>query len=165
MQQGEDMGARAFSAVFAAAVIVLTSAPASAEPAAVRQRLGGPEGVGYCDGSGVWGNEQPAPVWATIVQDAKQVKAIIQLRGATANTSYLLRLIQGAVDCRSFDATVTTNASGNATIIVSELRSPEQTTVLIVVDTGEAYGLPTYISQPVGVRTPPREAHQATNSR
>jgi hypothetical protein len=112
----------------------------------------------------VWGNEQPAPVWATIVQDAKRVKATIQLRGAAPNTSYVLRLIQGTVDCSIVDGTVTTQASGNATITLSELRSPEQTTVVIVVDTGEVFGLPTYISEPVPVRTPPREAHQATNS-
>lgn len=85
--------------------------------------FGGFMAAAHCDGSGIIPSPQTQPVpsfgFAIIQATPGRVRAVVAIREIPYGY-YTVRLIQGAADCHTVDWAGFTNASGAATIIVSE---------------------------------------------
>ena len=120
--------------LFFAAVVVAAIAAGTAAAGADKFALLGPDGNALCDGSGVITGAPGGFGFAVINASADgNISATVSLKKQTPNTTYVVRLIQGA-DCFTVDAQVTTNGKGNATVHLSE--PSVSTHALIAVDEG-----------------------------
>lgn len=74
---------------------------------------------------------------------SNKLMATVKLKGASPNTEYPVRLIQGnSGDCHTFDGILTTNKKGNGVLHIDEDGYGEVAQVII--DTGSQYGTPTW---------------------
>lgn len=106
----------------------------------------GPNGLAFCDGSGVFsGTDQDFGTAIINAPGDKTVEATVHLEKQMPNTKYLIRLVQGISDCHTVDATVMTNGQGNATIHFSEPSTSSH--ALIVVDARVLFGPPSFVTQ------------------
>lgn len=106
----------------------------------------GPNGIAFCDGSGVISGA-PGDFGFAIINapNDKTVEATVFIEKQKPNTKYVIRLVQGQSDCFTVDATVMTNGQGNATVHLSEASTSSH--ALIAVDTGVLFGAPTFVTK------------------
>jgi hypothetical protein len=124
--------------LFFAAVGVAAIAAGTASAGADKLELLGPDGNAFCDGSGVITGAPGGFGFAVINASADgTVSATVSLKKQTPNTTYVVRLVQGA-DCSIVDAEMTTNGQGNATVHLSE--PSVSTHALVAVDEGSLSG-------------------------
>lgn len=100
----------------------ITGVAAAVAGGSMKTPLLGPNGLAYCDGSGVLDGSDNGYGFAVINydKDANTIQATVSVKGLDPNTTYDVRLVQGDDDCFTVDGNFTTNGRGNGTIFVSE---------------------------------------------
>jgi hypothetical protein len=105
----------------AAAFVVAGAVTAGATGAAGAKKfpLYGNYAGAHCDGSGVTAGSIGGYGFARLRGDST-IRARVRVTGISPNTTYYVRLIQGAADCGVTDATFTTNGLGNGHVRIHE---------------------------------------------
>jgi hypothetical protein len=131
--------------LFFAAIVVAAIAAGTAAAGAGKFELLGPNGNAWCDGSGVISGDPGGFGFAVINASADgKISATVSLKKQEPNTTYVVRLVQGA-DCFTVDAEVTTNEVGNATVHLSE--PSVSTKALIAVDEGGLFAGDAFVTE------------------
>ncbi len=130
-------------------LVAMTAAPALAT-GADKQPLVGPSAVVWCSDVTPFPGEDASEAGPGFVvfnydRDANTVMANVALKGATPNTTYVVRLIQGGSgDCFTVDGTITTNGQGNGTLTIYETMFAGAPGVQVIIDTGSMFINPTF---------------------
>ena len=126
---------RGFKTVVATLAVAGLTVGIAAAAAGGSQKLDllGPDGIAYCDGSGVLSGEPGGFGFAIINAPSNgAVEATISAKNLTPNTTYNVLLIQGVADCYTPDGTITTTAQGKGNLHVSEVSTSTHALVQVV---------------------------------